>query len=386
MKYILMASQYLLILEVILVGKLFKIRKKRNMSKYCIKTITPIHIGNGEVLTQGEDYVHDHEYIKFINHNKLYEEINTFDNPIAVLEDLKDYYLNKSIKKESIKSLYNKQDIYNQEKIRDTTRNKIRKIFDGVKENNKYYIPGSTLKGAFRTALLFDIHKNGPIKDKNKKSSPNNSLRLFDKEVNEEIEKNLGIKGVYFLDSNFIDYKNMTVITTAKYYRNGNKYTKRRTSSNVIAVNKGIRIEFDINFNEAGKINYVFEKMNEYIISAIDREIELFEYIKKKNNDYCTKNLENMLEDLKTIKNKAENFIKEGSNSVIARIGKEKGFHFNTIHPLLDIKVSRNIYKNKVKDPKKDAHPLLITSIDNKNNHMETLGWVEINKIGDDIN
>ena len=126
-----------------------------------IKTLTPVNIGSGDVLSQFSDYIYDSGFIYYIDHDMLLKELAKKPN----CEEMIDRFV--MIVQNQAKG--NTQDRFKLKNFLEENRLEYRKfvlrkisITDEIKEQiqlhiksgNQPYIPGSTLKGAIRTALV----------------------------------------------------------------------------------------------------------------------------------------------------------------------------------------------------------------------------------------
>lgn len=133
------------------------------MSKVIIKIVTPVHIGSGNFLRHNIDFVtwsdNDGSYIGILDPNKMLSMIgvNNIDYWVSIIEnegDTKDFMKKKGNCDNPEK--YVKRIIFNSAKVE---RNDTLKecIHDGM---GRAYIPGSSIKGAIRTALLATLTAN----------------------------------------------------------------------------------------------------------------------------------------------------------------------------------------------------------------------------------
>lgn len=126
--------------------------------KVRIKTLTPVHIGTGKELSSTDfynnyrisfdklcDYIYEKEGDKFLDY--LNDENNL--NSLTITKLISEFKLNPN---EVIKNC----GIY---RLNTSLTKNTREIF---KTNNQLTIPGSSLKGAIRTALLYKVLKNKP--------------------------------------------------------------------------------------------------------------------------------------------------------------------------------------------------------------------------------
>ena len=124
--------------------------------KLKIKTLTPIHIGTGKELSPLEFF---NNYR--INYDKLFDLIaeekkDDFFNWIDQIQDAR-FSVNDIQKKFGIKSndITSKCGLY---KFNQSFQDKVR---EGIKDSsNKLFIPGSSIKGSIRTALMYKVLKN----------------------------------------------------------------------------------------------------------------------------------------------------------------------------------------------------------------------------------
>lgn len=152
-----------------------------------IKTLGPVHIGSGQVMKK-QDYIYDfyNSKVYMINGNKLVKFLkrknllDTYQNflrypPKNPRENgLKDYLDAQNVKQSEWKAFVSYSEKVNQGKkygnIRPKPLNDLHlMIRDG---QNKVYLPGSSIKGAIKTALVskYDNEKNKDIYSKIKVS------------------------------------------------------------------------------------------------------------------------------------------------------------------------------------------------------------------------
>lgn len=130
--------------------------------KLHIKTLSPLHIGNGEKynsLAYLEDigakkvYIVDFEKIEGILNTK---EMESFMNWVTSTEYPSLYNFIKDIlKRAGLMNEFKKVAIYSLNNY-STVRN-LRDIECFIKQNNKPYIPGTEIKGAIRTAIAYHL-------------------------------------------------------------------------------------------------------------------------------------------------------------------------------------------------------------------------------------
>lgn len=161
-----------------------------------VKTLAPVFIGSGESLTKKE-YLYEPESNKvlFLNFGKMFSEIKTG----KLARELRKYFMQEN--KMGLKEFLDKQDgitikpewIKHEYSVKGAELLFEDKKFKGISlfmkdayENP--YIPGSSLKGAIRTALLKDDIQNHPEKFE-KKLSGKECKKAFSKQSKEIEEK-----------------------------------------------------------------------------------------------------------------------------------------------------------------------------------------------------
>ena len=128
------------------------------MSEIKIETLSPIHIGNGTFLQKGNDYIVEEDYIDVLSLDKLGIIIGTDNTTIqewteAIEKGNGELFVKGKIHGYSYKD-YTKRRIESSIKI-DQRQNTLKEcIHDGM---GYPYIPGSSIKGAIRTAVFSSL-------------------------------------------------------------------------------------------------------------------------------------------------------------------------------------------------------------------------------------
>lgn len=206
-----------------------------------ITTISPLNIGNGDVYANMDYYIENNKAkAKIINIEELFESIDDI-NKINKLVNLIKHNMDNNRMKGGVKETYESIGLYPDEhilkevdcKINKDARVQVRKF---INQNGKYYVPGSSLKGAIRTAYIFDYY------DKNIGKLVNilENKKIYDnKKGNEVVNTAIGrnIKDDFFkylliTDSNIIPQENFEFINTIRY--NTMDVRKDKKSSNNI--------------------------------------------------------------------------------------------------------------------------------------------------------
>ncbi len=403
--------------------------------KLYLKTLTPLHIGNGEILNALDYIIYNNNYyrisqnqfLKFLNNNQ--DLVNKYSDWILKESDDIEYLENN---KKNERDRFKKQDFNQQLSQKRTEFNllnfikSINKTNDFIKfldvnckkieinlhpkqqirgliqsPNNQPYIPGSSIKGAIRTALLFNFlnHKTKPtlIND-----ILNNSLINVEKQKSQAFQQNkkfniekvkssfadqieqlafyceaINEKGVKKSDDEKFDlmklvlisdgiinnYKtsleniDLYLISKQKDRRTGQlniEATQQKQAPSVETINSNNVIEFEIDFN----IDFLYnikDKLNNDSIKAGKEQIWIG--IKDKVNKLFDIDITLLTKDnLPEYKDKATNHIIQCINNFSkAQLMTDYGWinEFSS-------KDSRHFYDKKIKNGYK--------TLDNKNN------------------
>jgi CRISPR type III-A-associated RAMP protein Csm5 len=311
------------------------------MSKIILETLSPVHIGSGEKYSSSEFLINSNEIIRY-DLNKLFLFLDKKEKDIFMeyLEEqnfkLEDFVKEKklSISEAKIYSLKSKGEIPNE-------------IREHIKTGLKGYIPGSSLKGAIRTAILIGfIGENEVIKIGRIFSLKNPHKR--DREVEAFIDSFFSTgKGqssysdfMRFVQiSDFIPVNNLTVYNVQSlkviendgwdwYSRNG-----RVVKSYLETIAPGEHLEGDIkltynekSYNSLGlkgkgailDINEIKRLVYRFSCNIIEHEIDFSKF-------YGIDFLQKFYENLKKINNQSSPVIKlgQGSGFLATTIGLE---------------------------------------------------------------
>ena len=215
-------------------------------------------------------------------------------------------------------------------------------LYTILKQVGKYpYIPGSSLKGAIKTALLYNwlMDKNNYwCKDYLKLLDKNSSLtqeELKDKKIEfEDIFDNQLEKFEFAVsDSDIFPENSIKAIDTKRLHLKEGKFTIPQTweaikenCSATITINS-IKENKDklLNWSEICKI------VNSYTLNSNDREWEIFNSCGAENNKFDVK-----LNDIKRIfykfyKKSEDDINKADETACYLRLGSGKGYYFNSI-------------------------------------------------------
>ncbi|NPA52093.1 MAG: type III-A CRISPR-associated RAMP protein Csm5 [Aquificae bacterium] len=352
--------------------------------KYTLTTLSPIHIGNGDQISNWSyGYDEKEKLISVYDFDKVVKALK--NNPQRLLNlsaEIERNPLNKSLGK--ILKNYNLN--LNPEykiKIRGEIKNRRYKhIWEFIKENGKVYIPGTEIKGAIRTALFYKILKdkfkeNTKLKeqflkeyekcldvknyrdDKDRKKQIQKKFsnlekrwesivfragfeKVFDKEFKFEDAKKDILKILLISDSNFknpeevLEVKDITPIGVSKKFKDLHEIVK--TSSKFYI---DMRIPFQNEYKEIFPETYKYlgmkklrEACSDFAISLLEADIE---YLKKTEElePKIKSEIIKRLEQRKEIAQIAIETQDPQKKYFLLRLGKHQGFLSTTINLLV---------------------------------------------------
>ena len=310
-----------------------------NESAYRITTLTPVSIGDGNTLSAFADYVLEKGKIYYINQQIIRDKMGK--NP-----ELIDFYVEGMIrgKSNTTNTFDLKNFIFNRLKLtlQQAASHSIEaKNVSGKKEfytvvknaGQSPYIPGSTLKGAIKTALLYDW-----LIDAKNDWCENYLENLNNKEERGRLEAQLMTEFDKFelgvSDSSLLDFDMLQAIDIKRLHIKKGSLNIPQTRE---AVKENIACECEIRNvrkligekADGTKVykNYSWEELckiiNTFSRHSSDAEWTMLSNIGKKIDDDIYFSLEDFYEDIE----------KKTESSTIAylRLGTGKGFYFNSI-------------------------------------------------------
>ena len=334
---------------------------------YRLKTLTPIHIHSGEVLRPMEYIAKDEEVLIFdetdvirsIKQNELLNDellrsFATSDNRRKEYSKTLDYYINKGIIDETVTERCK----YKVDKhVEDLSGQEINRLMMNIQGP---YIPGSTLKGIIRTAILYDyLLKKGigyikeAVKFLNSRNGRRNTIDDYiiygiqsNGRLNKDIQKDpfkfLGIKDINMIEKRIGIYQE-TIYNIDNFI-----------PGNVIeAIQEGDyseEFDFEINLNE--KLLNRFNKE----ITAYFKEEELLRVLYQFSRDVIQEEIKYFKQNRNKLLNTKEiiEFLElmESKNSAetpVIRIGKGKGYKSNTVGLAIK-KLDKEYYLKEIKN------------------------------------
>ena len=305
-------------------------QNQSNKKTLKITTLSPLNIGCGDSYTNLDYYIEDNK-AKIIDIEKMMDSIGDIDK-INQMQNLIKSNMGNNRLTISVKELYEGIGIYPDEyiskeincKIENDARVQVAKF---INQNGNYYIPGSSLKGAIRTAYIFDYYnKNinkliGILKD--------SKIPPF-KKGNEVVKIAIGgIKDDFFkhlliTDSGFISPENFEFIETKRYNIENKKRNKPNVYGNkeckeVLKRNSNFNVELTIKKDFPKNFNDIKNMCNNLTGTIIEFET---------NNEYLPQSLKDFYKN-----NILNNLNKD--NTFYLAVGSGSSFLSKTIYLLL---------------------------------------------------
>lgn len=335
------------------------------MSKVQLTTLTPVHIGSGNVLQNNIDFIQGkvdgYTYLGILDHQKLMQIIGPerVDSWVAAIErgeGMSAFLAKCSTEKLTIED-YSSRLAYCPQALNMATNEPMREyIHDGL---GRAYIPGSSLKGSIRTAMLsyfvdkHNIDANQAIDFKNKKHAAKRiESDLFGQDPNTDCFRFLQIGDVYFNNDceyvydmininerdrqSFVDKSkhqlveavfdedpscvfNMRIRQSPELSRMIDEYNRRAAEWNNDSRNT--RKKNLIKKFEVANLNSLFSIINNHTQQLLNQEVEIW-------NGYIEE------DGVRDYLNSIEEVLKETSNckagECVLRVGHASGWRFTT--------------------------------------------------------
>ena len=304
-------------------------------SQYRIKltTLTPVCIGDGKTINPVTDYISDRNQVHYLNKQNIAERL-------AGDDELMDRYMSEIISNMNnnrtefdLKNFLEKvlklslQD-YALYSIEGKNTKELNTIIKNPDRNP--YIPGSTLKGAIKTAFLYEW-----LLDKNngwcKRYFQNMNNKDAERELKRELEAEFDSYQLGIHDSSMFDFeKNCKIIENKRFSIKTGTLTIPQ-SWECISENK--TCETQIWEMRKGDKTYSWEDIcrvvNRYTQNQNIREIELLEDISENGNiKYKDERIkDSLIEFYETM----DDEIEKNPDCLFMRIGSGKGYFYNSV-------------------------------------------------------
>lgn len=307
------------------------------MSNINIETLTAVHIGTGNILQKDYDFV--------------CKKVSDKDIKIGIVDPAK---ILKLIGQENIDAwtiaIENGRDTVDfihqyspKSEIRDYTSRQIdsylsnvpRQIKEFIRDGlNRPYIPGSSIKGAIRTAVLACIIRNKAVSDIKIRNNNNRITasvmenELFDSDPQKDVFRYLQVGDALFDGYRTAAY-NMVNINERRSQSFWDK--SKQMSTEVLLGGAETTFKMKIVENEESplelqSLSNLLSAVNEHTLELLDDEINIWS---EKNVDtYSEEKVEDYISQLKDMKQTAEECV--GKQACVLRIGQGSGWRFIT--------------------------------------------------------
>lgn len=323
-----------------------------------IETLTSVHIGSGEVLQIGSDFVKGkmgnnyvlavvspEKVLDLIGEEHLQDWVVAIERKESTGNVVKRYAPNAKVEDFAKRIVKDWSDAHERDTLKEHIHN----------GQGKPYIPGSSIKGAIRTAILASLAENvidaetkidDSIKDKKtgklikkKANAKNVEKELFGRDPNNDVFRFLQVGDAYFGDCYTGAFRMVNI--------------NERTSKGFWDVSKSQLIEalcpeyitrFEMKLNIEGynkskercstlgdlpmimsSYENLFETINEHTISLLDLEID---YWRERSDMDDSDKVESYLEKVESIKKKVLKCCR--GKECVLRIGHGSGWNFIT--------------------------------------------------------
>jgi len=344
-----------------------------------LEIISPVNIGNGEILSPLCDYISERKTFFLIDHRKLEAYLKHLDEPEKIV-DRYVHILNG-------KTHYNLSDFFKENGLDPVdfslaVINDVNRINGEIKRTIKTgrgpYIPGSTLKGAIRTAIICH-HMNQEGYDFNK-------IMKEKRYIGQDYFGAYGndvFKFLHCSDSLPFNESDVDVVNTYLYYLNTRK---TNTPVSVESIKKKAETEVKIQSKAkrgdqlSSKFNYFLEGGEEEILMTTNGFysdlLENEKRILQEKNPVLLTYLNGLFEELQ----KLATHFNDNGNGAILKVGSGKTFYDNTIAAVLSEDDFSQL-KHKYHLGNTTFFPKTRTVVYRGNHPASVMGWIKLEKV-----
>lgn len=355
------------------------------MTNYTLhfKTLTPVSVTTGEKFSPYSDFVFENDAVYFIDKEKLKQILQSKPNIDALLDS---YVAGVATGMDNNRSRFELKNYLTgtlKVTLQDCTLRQLPKersvtgkiYINEIIKSPRFepYVPGSSLKGACKTALLYDWLKNNDMGKQWLKNfiADLNTYKNDKKAQNqkeEDLQKQMQKFELAFSDSSLLSPESICVHKIVRFHiQNPNpkgtpQYTEAIDRENIFTA------EFR---SESFTPETLLQALAQFSQDANQRDIELLEQIQK-NNQSSEKLLSFYLE--------IQEKLQEGK--ICFKIGSGKGYFFNSVG-LAVYHQDKNKFKEfleifkPAKKVVKNAHLFPLTKVISADT-LEPWGWVQV--------
>ncbi|MCD6300935.1 MAG: type III-A CRISPR-associated RAMP protein Csm5 [Staphylothermus sp.] len=337
------------------------IREKYNVE---LEVMTEVHVGNNKELLLGHDVIvfDDNAYV--ISMEKLFEKILRHTKGLSYSKILKLIDTEENIIQRFFKEYMIKPEEVSMKilPILDKRALSSKTIMDHIKLGDHYLIPGSEIKGLFRTAILYKFVKTnkeilkqiiesidnlaeGYIDERNIGWSIEKVLKrsitlYYSKGSRGPITQNVDILK-YLQVTDPIDYEEKSAIDSIVITKRTNPFKELIAVNPIIALNNGTRIRYELSIHEVpskGKethqpIRELYNKTMPELMNALKEfSLNLIEYERNLLKHLSTREAQEFYELLGNWQDE----VKNENNTFYLKIGYGTGMYSKTIFMALD--------------------------------------------------
>jgi CRISPR-associated protein Csm5 len=366
-------------------------------TKLKITTITPVTIGSGAELSPYCDYIVDNDTICFINKRKLQEIIAKNDRWLDLYVagiviagnrsgqtgnrnefDLKNFLLHNRI-------VRNLDDVISSKRSADNIVKADKLPIKAIVKSplQEPYFPGSSIKGALKTVLMYNWLKTDKKADMKIEEAINGR---FENGKNKEVNFDWLEKEFEYRENERFSSAIQQVTDSKMLNRDSNIVVdcRRKVKLRLECIRKNVSTEFELVL-EGYRWKDLAKQANDYASDCLDRERDLIEADKKLIHYY------NRLVDIQDLINDESDKNNSG-NVAYFRVGFGKGYYLNSLGiAIYDyVQGKDNLYRNfesflKDQFAKRDVEndfsleefPRTRLMV---NKTQEPLGWIKIEK------
>lgn len=312
------------------------------MSRVKVTTIRSVHIGNGIFLQNNSDFVIDNDNIFIINPKKVLdiigvERLDAWVSAIERRENIKDFL--SRIGNRNNPESYSSRKINNYSSIK-----KDKTLKECIHDGRGYpYIPGSSIKGAIRTALLASIINKNPnrytlqdvINIQGRMSASNLEQKIFGG-IQDSLFKYLIVGDAFFEKGSeiAIDAVNLNITTKDDLY-DKSKLQSLEVICNDNEAECHITLALDKHRlalkeksvktlpEEMQSLSSIFKTVNQHTKKLLEEDIKFWEEISEDKNgaDEYIDSLKGIIEDIDAC---------EVGKECILKLGHASGWRFTT--------------------------------------------------------
>jgi len=367
--------------------------------KYEIEVISPVHIGSGGTLSPIEYAVEDNFYR--VDMDGLFED-ERFDTD-GFIEDAKAgaLYLGRSAPE-----LVKVHVRYALDISQSTRRNLLEligrrssEVREHIKTKDEAYIPGSSIKGAIRTAILWWVLKNNPDKFNRVKRHLENLIlsrdRVDKKRVADKVEEEVFgrdpthdiLKALQVSDTNAVAVKNLNIeevrtLTTAPQGHNWKGFY-----TYVEAIKTGTKLDLELKIDEFLLVGDAARELNfenkQELVREIPRICNEFaeDFIKNEIMFFTQYNMPRELDKVLGFYKKVGE--RTGEKSFLLHLAWGSGWHGMTVGRLLNPHLLSDLrWKFRLGKPRVPEFPKTRRLVFENGKPTYPLGWIKL-RIGD---